>query len=146
MSDVILFLDFDGVLHRYDEVTANYCCYLPRLEAILRAFPSVRIVVSSNWRKHHDLQELQSFFSGDIAQRVIGVTPDLGATMDKRDQRGLRHHEAKAWREQHHFTGAWCALDDMPDNWLPNDPLIFCDDGFTDEEEAALRAHLRRSA
>ncbi|MFZ3000646.1 MAG: HAD domain-containing protein [Undibacterium umbellatum] len=50
---MILFLDFDGVLHPepcYDKTQLFSC--LPRLEAILRDFPTVQIVISSTWRKN----------------------------------------------------------------------------------------------
>jgi hypothetical protein len=52
---VILFLDFDGVLHPEGEAHihdggADFC-FLPRLEALLREFPEVKIVISSAWRE-----------------------------------------------------------------------------------------------
>ena len=48
---MILFLDFDGVLHPEpcDEDGEPFC-NLPALEAILRDFPAVEIVISSMWR------------------------------------------------------------------------------------------------
>ncbi len=140
---MILFLDFDGVLHSFGEKIANYCCYLPRLESVLRDFPEVQIVVSSDWRKHHDLEELRTFFSPDIADRVVGVTPDLSSTMNKLNHTSIRYLEAKAWQDKNQYEGPWVALDDDPLNWLENDPhLIFCDDGFADHEEQTLRQAL----
>ena len=52
---LILFLDFDGVLHPEGEDHilnggADFC-FLPRLEALLREFPWVKIVISSSWRE-----------------------------------------------------------------------------------------------
>ncbi|MGZ5780869.1 MAG: HAD domain-containing protein [Burkholderiaceae bacterium] len=139
---MILFLDIDGVLHTYGELIKNQFCYLPRFEAVLRDFPAVEIVISSDWRKHHDLEELQAFFSPDMAKRVVGFTPDLSHSFDKRDSTGIRHHEAHAWLSENKYNGAWIALDDDPYNWLDGDPLLFCDDGFTDVEDAALRLML----
>src|SRR5438128_5315956 len=83
---MILFLDFDGVLHRFGDRIADYCRFLPRLEAVLRDYPDVKIVVSSDWRKHHTLEELKGFFSADIGKRVIGVTPSLQSKMNSLDQ------------------------------------------------------------
>lgn len=139
---MILFLDIDGVLHSVGERIANYFCYLPRLESVLHDFPHVRIVICSDWRKQHRLAELQSLFSDELRMRIIGVTPDLRAVMDKLDATGSRHHEAHAWMAKSHFTGAWVALDDDPYNWIDGDPLVFCDDGFTEIEEDALRSAL----
>ncbi|MFC3106396.1 HAD domain-containing protein [Undibacterium arcticum] len=65
---MILFLDFDGVLHRFGDRIADYCRFLPRLEAELRDYPDVKIAVSSDWRKHHTLEELKGFFSADIGK------------------------------------------------------------------------------
>ena len=45
---MILFLDFDGVLHPepcYDK--QSFFCCLPRLENVLRDFPKVRVVISN---------------------------------------------------------------------------------------------------
>lgn len=136
---IILFLDFDGVLHRYGDKIADYLQYLPRLEAVLREHTHVFVVVCSDWRKHHSMEELQSFFAPDLGPRIIGVTPRLGAKESKLDQRGIRHREAKAWLLENALTAPWIAMDDDPLNWLPGDPLVFCDDGFTDIEEDSLR-------
>ena len=56
---MILFLDFDGVLHplhdnvptpeNHDNVPTpadQLFCYLPRFEAVMRDFPMVKIVIS----------------------------------------------------------------------------------------------------
>jgi hypothetical protein len=48
---MILFLDFDGVLHpEYDGQAAPadvVFCHLPRFEAVMRDHPEVEIVISS---------------------------------------------------------------------------------------------------
>jgi len=76
MSPITLFLDFDGVLHPepcFDR--SRLFCQLPVLEAVLRDFPEVDIVISSSWRELLHLDDLKSLFSGDIAWRIVGVTP-----------------------------------------------------------------------
>ena len=76
---MIIFLDFDGVLHpEYVEQTVPAdvaFCRLPHVEAVLRYYPCVDIVISSTWRTQFSLSELQEFFSPDIAARIIDVTP-----------------------------------------------------------------------
>lgn len=70
----VLMLDIDGVLHPGQSGTL---IYLPLLEAWLRAHPDVDVVISSNWRETHTLDELRNFFSIELRERVIGCTPVL---------------------------------------------------------------------
>ena len=112
---MILFLDFDGVLHPepcFDKDKLFIC--LPRLEKVLREFHSVQIVISSTWRLTRSLSDLRLFFSPDIAGRIIGVTPTW------RDHEELdsiigyqRHAEIEVWlRESKYPWQAWIAIDD----------------------------------
>jgi hypothetical protein len=80
--------------------------YLPDFEAFLRAHPSVGVVLSTSWREDHSLEELRSFFSPDLQNRIIGVTPVLAGGP------GGRLKEILAWIVQHCFHGQWAALDD----------------------------------
>jgi hypothetical protein len=73
---VILFLDFDGVLHPRP-VAARNCevfCAIHRLEDVLRQVPDVEVVISSSWRHHHPFGEMREYFAEDVRCRV-GVTP-----------------------------------------------------------------------
>ena len=76
---MILFLDFDGVLHpEYDGQATPadvVFCHLPRFEAVMRDYPEVEIVISSMWREQFPLDALRARFSPDIAGRIIGATP-----------------------------------------------------------------------
>lgn len=47
---MILFLDFDGVLHPYPCKPEQAFSAAPRLLAVLDDFPHVDVVVSSSWR------------------------------------------------------------------------------------------------
>jgi len=75
---VILFLDFDGVLHPEgeDHILNGGIdfCFLPRLEALLREFPHVKIVISSSWREQLRYETLLKPFSSDIRARILGAT------------------------------------------------------------------------
>lgn len=70
----VLMLDIDGVLHPGQSGTL---IYLPLLETWLRAHSDVDVVISSNWRETHTLDELRNFFSIELRERVIGCTPVL---------------------------------------------------------------------
>lgn len=143
---MLIFLDFDGVLHRFNAQLADHFQFLPRLESVLRDFPDIDVVICSDWRKHHTLDELRRFFSRDIASRIIGSTPDLqDAQPNQLDLTGIRHREAIAWMNGNEVTQDWLALDDDAWNWRPNDPnLVCCDDGFEALEERGFRTKLSK--
>ena len=138
---IILFADIDGCMHDFGATTKDYFCYLPRVEAVLRSFQEVEIVISSDWRKLHTLEEMRGHFSPDIQPRVIGVTPcfsfDAYAV-------GIRLAEVQAYLRKNNLDPKrWVALDDFPDNFMSAtgeiDPhLVYCDDGFRAREEALL--------
>jgi hypothetical protein len=136
---MILFLDFDGVLHPWCSPRSEYFCYLPRLEAVLRDYSQVEIVICSDWRLSFSLSQQRRHFSDDIARRVVGQTQCLDDGSLNQD--GLRRREALAYLER---TGSpnrsWCALDDRMDLWYPEEPrIIHCPDQFDEREEKLLR-------
>ncbi len=144
---MILFLDFDGVLHpdgfRYPVKDFRYFNLLPKLESLLRLYPHVRIVVSSLWRLRMGLPELREIFSPDIRDRVVDTTPlplrydDAIYILDFREREIVRWLEANGGIDQ-----PWVALDDAP--FLRHlDRLVACNSvvGFDDTAERALRLH-----
>lgn len=72
---IILFVDIDGCTHRYGAHVKEYFECLPAIEDVLRAFPEVLIVISSDWRKLHTIDEIRTNFSPDIQPRIIGMSP-----------------------------------------------------------------------
>lgn len=146
---MLLFLDFDGVLHPFfprtdksDEENRHFS-YLPRLEAWLRRHPDAEVVISSSWRRNHSLGELKVHFSEDIRPRIIGTTPQKGTGMGP----GARQDEIEAWLQQHGRTAdPWVALDDMEELFRPQSPLVVAADGFGEREEADLEFAWRDSA
>lgn len=146
-SLVIVFLDFDGVLHPYspwphdESIRAKYFSCLPRFEAVLRDCPHVRVVIASDWRRHHSLERLRSFFSADIRERIIGTTALDPSTSDAI---GHRQSLAEQFLRDHDLVDThWIAVDDIVTNYRPDAPLVVCKDLFGAQEEAALRRLLR---
>lgn len=146
---MLLFLDFDGVLHPFfpcedrPDIESQPFSYRPRLEGVLREYRRVEIVICSDWRKSHSLEGLRGFFSEDIRPRILGVTPVLPKDRTGVGWVGIQHREALTWLEvQSMLNRPWVALDDDYYNWLPESPLVCCDDGFREVEEEALRAML----
>lgn len=139
-----IFMDFDGVTHPWGEVEDFRC--LPLIEAVVRDYEEVRIVIASDWRMLFSLSKLVSRFAEDIRPRVAGVTPHM-IPKHGADLHGLREREAMLWLGQHVpdiASAAWCALDDAPGNWLTRSRLVLTDfkRGFTDEDAGALRRML----
>ena len=144
---MILFLDFDGVLHpQYDgEPTpvSEVFCHLPRFESVMRDFPYVDIVISSTWRIQFTLEELRSRFSPDIAARIIGVTPQI-RWADDNYLPARREGEILKWLE---IAGRswtpWIALDDSTWQFTKHrDRLVACTwyVGLNDEVALKLRS------
>jgi len=133
----VLFLDFDGVLHPR---TSGTCRHLASLEAVLRRAPHVQVVVSSTWKHQNSLQDLRGWFSADIQERVIDVTPDLA------QGKGSRQQEIQAWLKRHP-TLRWLALDDEPGLFEPNCPWLYLTQtatGLTAADLLALEALFQR--
>lgn len=138
---VVLFLDFDGVLHQFDRMR-GVLVLIPEFERVMRHFPAVDIVISSTWREAHSLAELRSFFSLDIAERIVDVTPVL----DFRHHAYVREAEISAWlSDAGRAEEDWIAVDDT--EWFFSPAcchLILVDTnlGFNEATERELRRRL----
>lgn len=138
---MILFLDFDGVLHPCYGSPDGAFCYLERLEDVLRDFPAVRVVLTTSWREKTPIDYLVGNFSPDVRGRIIGGTPVI-IQNEPPYRPYVRHEEIKAYLKDRPAE-RYVILDDKAE-WFPESEtnLIVCNDGFFDEEEAQLRAVL----
>lgn len=136
---MILFLDFDGVLHPFspsNRAGAKDFRNLPELETLLRAYSEVEIVITSTRRLTTVLIGLQKRFSPDIAPRVIGTTPSLPML---NLETGQRQAEIDAWLKQHQREHEpWVALDDRADLFRAGAPLVLCCNGLGADQIKAL--------
>lgn len=138
MKSIVVFLDFDGVLHYFfpkedasDEDNAFFA-FLPNFEDAIRLLKNeidFKIVISSSWREMKTLKDIKSNFSNDIAELIIDVTPVLNKDIDF-----VREKEAMLWL-QNSTTKNWIAVDDYKDIWENHDHLVHCIDGFMDKEK-----------
>jgi len=103
VSKKVLFLDFDGVLHPTTHGSA-LLCQLPLLESALEG-RDYSMVISSSWRFHMEMEDLEKHFSFSVQNKIVGVTGDayIGAY--------ARFHEINAYAMQNGITN-WRALDD----------------------------------
>lgn len=150
---MILFLDFDGVLHpwdpkiRQDETKMFYL--VPQLERVLQNFPEVEVVISSSWREKYHLDKLRHLFSPEMRHRIIGVTPHTRFDELGRYPRGCRGQEIQQWLfEKQRDPNRWLALDDL--DWLFDEKslknVVLCASahGLTEEKAAELSDRLQK--
>jgi hypothetical protein len=124
---MIIFLDFDGVLHPNDRI--EEFCRTPLLWQILRACPDAQVIFSTTWRDSYDFDNMLDFVTAgggeDLAHRFIGNTPSL----EDEGHYGRRDLEIKRWLTTNAHTGAWLAIDDMAELFAGGHPNLHLTDG-----------------
>jgi hypothetical protein len=149
-SSDLLFLDIDGVLHPVGvdySFSSRFFSHLPRLEALLREFDSVDVVISSDWRRAESIEQLQGYFGADIQHRIIGATPQMDPNLVVRHRRQL---EIQAWLDGNGRSDAeWVALDDWPGSFEAGfERLVLTDPqrAFDQDSIQELRSHFLQFA
>ena len=145
---MILFLDFDGVLHPdpcYD--AGRLFENVPRLAAVLDMFAEVCVVLSTSWRTTRTLDVMVAPLPATLRERVVGVTPFASAFSPPPHLVPYRRHaECVQWMIDNGQTDRdWIALDDRSSWFSPAcEYLIVCDSqaGFNDEAAGRLRSSL----
>jgi hypothetical protein len=126
---MIVFLDFDGVLHSFTERHVRPYRDLQSLETVLREYPDVSIAITGSQRAEQSLDELRAHFSRDLAARVVGVTP-VTPIEGAADRAESRYREILLYLDEHPASH-WVALDDDATLFPPACPnLILCENGF----------------
>jgi hypothetical protein len=70
VSKMVLFLDFDGVLHPTTHGSA-LLSQLPLLESALEG-RDYSMVISSSWRFHMEMEDLKKHFSSSVQNKIGG--------------------------------------------------------------------------
>lgn len=104
-AKLLVYLDFDGVLHPASPAMGDLFSRTHLLESIFEQ-TDLQIVISSSWRFTHTLEQLQAKLPSRLAQRVIGMTGD--AVIGKH----ARYQEITNHVRQLGSSTAWRALDD----------------------------------
>ena len=109
----VLLTDFDGVFHALAEPVLDESfrlidnprlfLWVPILCEILAPFPDVKIIVSSDWRRIVDDENLVRLL-GPVGNRFVGVMESYG---------GSRADEIKTEVRRRNLT-RWLAIDDHP--------------------------------
>jgi hypothetical protein len=131
----VVFLDFDGVLHRFTTGTFRK---LPLFCEFLRQNPNISVVISSTWRLQYRLEELREFFEPDVRHQIIDVTPDLTVTAGLIALGATRCEEISSWLVSHPDVTSWAILDDESGLFRNHrDRLV-----LTDAAEGLVQANL----
>lgn len=144
MLNLIIFLDYDGVLHDIGCTTKDLFRHASRFAAVLRDYPNIEVVISSDWRKDVDsVVELAENFDLDVRHQFVGLTCiESGATESRRRERECWQWLCAHGREHER----WIAIDDWPENFGQHLPgagaVLFTDPSAGLDAEAAgiLRA------
>jgi hypothetical protein len=116
----VVFLDFDGVLHRAGngvEDVGPLFIWLHLLVAALAGHPDVVIAVHSTWRYQYTLEELRGLLVG-LERHVITTVP-----------RGPRREAIPWFRQMHPAITSYRILDDDAKEFGDEMPpeLLLCD-------------------
>jgi len=158
---LILFLDFDGVLHpdaAYLEkgrpvlrAEGEFFMWAPYLVEALAEHPDVKIVLSTSWARSIGFSRAKGYLPEDLRKRVIGATWHSG--MGKSEFGGWSHAASTWWDDASRYQQIcryverarlddWIAIDDDDEGWaksaghrlIRTDP----DKGIADPEALAL--------
>ena len=164
---MILFLDFDGVLHssevylvrRQPELRAaegmSLFQHTPILIEVLATLPDIKIVLSTSWVARLGFDRAKAYLPEALQTRVIGATWHRHAGLLKNDWFLLsRYVQIESYVRRHRLTH-WLAIDDDAEGWpaMERHHLVHCKNpqiGISDEvvysELAAAIAHTARYA
>jgi hypothetical protein len=142
-ANLILFLDFDGVLHP-DPCSESKRLFehAPRLVETLEPFAEVEVVASTAWRNLMSFDRLRALLPPRLAARMLGITPTFG-TFDAVTTLVpyRRQAECAQWlRVNKRPADAWLALDDRPHWFSPYcENVIDCNSAVGLEPVVAAR-------
>ena len=126
-DEVVLYLDYDGVLHHEDVWwhprrgayirTPGYELFehMPLLEAALEPYPEVHIVLSTSWVRVRRFSRAVKRLSPALRERVIGATFHTRMNREAFESlpRGVQILNDVERRQPRH----WVALDDDAEGW-----------------------------
>lgn len=148
-THIILFLDFDGVLHPVNGNEGVFC-RLPLLWEILDAIPNAAVVFSTSWREKYSIEEMIEFVTGGeeaspLRPRFIGRNP-VSAHRPDRCLPFQRERECRLWLNQNGYFGArWMAIDDTSEEFSATGNVYSVDSttGLTSKDVTAIVRRVR---
>lgn len=127
---MIIFLDFDGVLHP-DSVfmtpsgpslrgEGTLFMWTPILESVLAQHADVRIVLSTSWVRNLGFSRAKNRLSKNLQDRVVGSTWHSSMAKEWTDQilwdQSTRYHQIIRYVVRANIS-RWVAIDDDAEGW-----------------------------
>jgi len=123
MSDILIFLDFDGVTH---PVSANNKYFRPDcIQSIYSAINlyNVKIVITSTWRLDMAFDQMVEHL-GTLGPYVVDCTPEINEPFI-RHVRQLEVEKYLSEKNLHHVP--WIAIDDNAAFYRDDAPVLIVD-------------------
>ena len=146
---IVIFLDFDGVLHPLDQQAESLFQSLPLFESVLLQYShnDLKVVVSSSWGRVHSMDEVKAFFSPEVQPYIVDITPQFVQKEHLPDDLWsfVRHGECWMWMQQNAPGTNWIAIDDNQNYFVPDCPHLFLTDpnvGLTKDNAADLKRRI----
>lgn len=136
---MILFLDFDGVLHLDEAYLVNgrpvlrddgeLFMWAPLLVNVLADCPKVRIVLSTSWARDLRFTRARDWLPEPLRTRVIGATwhSGMNESLEGFDKlrltwwdRATRYQQIRRYVDRAGLAD-WVAIDDQPEGWADAD-------------------------
>lgn len=127
---MILFLDFDGVLHPSSVFLeksrpvlhgdGELFMWTPQLIEALAPYPNVKIVLSTNWVRIRGFSRVRGALPESLQHRVIGATWHSSMLDDENDYDNSSRFKQIAKYVSMKNTQHWLAIDDLhehSENW-----------------------------
>jgi len=123
---LIIFLDFDGVLHPDAVYTiANLkhnffgegalFMHTPILEKLIEPYPELKIVLSTNWARRIGYENTRNKLPIKLQERVVGATLHTQTKQMYQDPYGsnISRFEQIEWHASNNDIKQWLATDDL---------------------------------
>ena len=111
---MILFLDFDGVLHPMSMYLekVDLLMWAPLLIEALEPHPHVEIVLSTSWVRSRGVTRTLEYLPEDLRKRVVGATFDPALFRTCRYDAATRFEQIAQYAERANLS-RWIAIDDL---------------------------------
>jgi hypothetical protein len=132
---MVLFLDFDGVLHPFPMTpTSIHFSATSALWKVLDKLPELSVVITSTWRERFSLPQLVELLKDHGGERFtgrfIGVTPIMESATDYVP--GIRQREIESWLVQNRIVEEpYIILDDIEEYFDSTCTNLYLVDGVT---------------
>ncbi|MBZ8141117.1 hypothetical protein CLD22_14540 [Rubrivivax gelatinosus] len=138
---MLIFLNTDCLTGAAD-AAAHARGGVPGFEAVLQAWPQLRLVLTSERRHWTTIDRLGAMFSAPLRTRILGTTPIYGALAQSRPG---REDEILDWLRQGDADDAdWLAVDDRRDEFHAHTHRLIACRWFGPAEAEALHERLHQ--